>query len=173
MAAWLKVFCTRPVRHVTDKDILTGFDFTDPYTLAETYGIEDENLVDQALAWLRITQAAGASRCIGMWYLPPPSRPVLLHLGGDAQQIQQERDEALEGLEEVKGPGVAEVRRKLERTVDIAAFELAWGQTGSMGIVLAGQAAEYLARLGVGVIRDQNERWWRMEGDDPVLLYPE
>jgi hypothetical protein len=39
-----------------------------------------------------------------------------------------------------------------------------------MGIVLAGQFAEYLARVGDGLIQDQYHDWWEMKGGVPVLL---
>jgi hypothetical protein len=39
-----------------------------------------------------------------------------------------------------------------------------------MGIVLAGQVAEHLARVGDGLIEDQNDDWWAMEGRVPILL---
>lgn len=171
MAAWLKVFCTRPIRHVTDKDILTGLDFTDPYSTAESYGLDDDDAVDQALAWLRITQMQGKSKLIGIWYRPIGTRPVWLHLGGEPSEIEKERDEELEGLEGIQGAGATTIRKHLARTVDIAAFELGWSQISDMGIVFAGQAAEYLARVGDGIIRDQDERWWKLARGRPVLLH--
>ena len=37
--------------------------------------------------------------------------------------------------------------------VEVAALELGWNQLEDMGVGLAGQVAEYLARIGDGLIR--------------------
>ena len=39
-----------------------------------------------------------------------------------------------------------------------------------MGLVIAGQVAEYLADAGSGVIRDTDDQWWAVRRGVPKLL---
>jgi hypothetical protein len=39
-----------------------------------------------------------------------------------------------------------------------------------MGLVIAGQVAEYLAGAGAGVIRDTADEWWAVRRGVPQLL---
>jgi len=161
------------VSHLTANDILGGIEdaHVDFHTVAEGFGIEDEEVVDQALGQLQIepvSETGGVK--FRLRYRSAEFRPVLIHLWDDAEILQEEREEALEQLEEVKGKAVKRVRSHLDRVVEVAALELGWSQVEDMGIVLASQVAEYLAMIGDGLIRDQNDDWWAVEDHVPVLL---
>jgi hypothetical protein len=173
MAAWLTVYCARSVAHVTAEDLIAVIcDLEDPYTLAECYGIEDEEeAVDRAMKHLRIEPVAGPQGGkISVRYKPPDARPVLLHVWSRPKRVQTERDEALEQFEDVSGRNVARVRKHLADCVEVAALELGWTQLEDMGIVFASVIAEFLAVEGNGLIRDQNEDWWAVKNGAPVLL---
>ena len=173
MAAWLTVYCSRAVSHLTADDILAGIDNAqiDFHTIAEGFGIEDEKVVDQALARLRIEAVSEPEGVkFRLRYRPPTFRPILIHVWDEPGRVQTEREEGLEQLEEVKGKAVKRVRSHLDQVAEVVALELGWSQLEDMGIVLAGQVAEYLATIGDGLIRDQNEDWWAVEDHVPVLL---
>ncbi len=171
MAAWLSVYCSRPASHLTADDLLAGLGDVDFLTVAEGFGIEDEDVVHRALSLLRIepvSEPEGAR--FRLRYRPARFRPVFIHFSTEAGQVQTLREEALEELEGKKSKGLKRVQAHFSRVVEVAALELGWGQLEDMGIVLAGQVAEYLAAVGEGLICDQNDDWWAVEGRAPVLL---
>ena len=173
MAAWLTVYCTKSVDHVTANDLLALLhNLEDPYILAEGYGIEDEETaVDRAMKHLRIEPVSKEPGVkFSIRYKPRNARPVLFHLWAQPKRVQTERDEALEQFDDTKGRTVARIRKHLANCVEVVALELGWAQLEDMGIVLAGQIAEFLAVEGNGLIRDQNENWWSMKNGAPVLL---
>ncbi len=172
MAAWLTVYCTRSVSHVTARDLLTAIeDIEDIYTLAEGFGIEDEEVVKRALTQLRIepvSEPEGVKFCLR--YRPAAFRPVLIHWSAAPEFVRGVVEETRELLEEATGKGVKRVRAHLERVIEVVSLELGWSQLEDMGIVLAGQVAEHLATIGAGLIKDQNDDWWAMKKGAPVLL---
>jgi hypothetical protein len=172
MAAWLTVYCTKSVKHVTADDLLALLqNLEDPYTLAEGFGIDDEEAVDRALKHLRIERVSKqAGVKFSLHYKPRSTRPVLFHLWAQPKRVQTERDEALEQFDGAKGRKVARVREHLADCVAVVALELGWSQLEDMGIVLAGQIAVFLAVEGNGLIRDQNDDWWAMKTGAPVLV---
>jgi hypothetical protein len=172
MAAWLTAYCARSVDHVTADDLLSllrGLD--DPWTLAEGFGIDDEKIVDRALAQLRIESIADPDGVkFALRYRPGKTRPVYFHLWAEPRRVQTEREEALELLDGSRNRNAKRVREHLGRVVEVAALELGWNQLDDMGVVLAGQIVEFLATEGDGLIRDQNDDWWAMKKRVPVLL---
>jgi hypothetical protein len=110
MAAWLTVYCTRPVSHITADDILAGIGNADFLTIAEGFGIEDEDVVDRALAQLRIELVNEVAVRFRLRYRPLKFRPVLIWLWTEAAEVKEQQDEALEKLEEVKGKGTQRSR---------------------------------------------------------------
>ena len=52
--------------------------------------------------------------------------------------------------------------RHLATVFEVIAFEMAGSALENMGVVIAGNLAEYLAEAGDGLIRDQNDDWWAM-----------
>ena len=171
MAAWLTVYCARSLQHLTHGEISAGIDDVDWHTVAEGFGIEDEAVVDQAISGLRIGPASNdLGKRFFIRYRAPKFRSVRVYLWTDPPRVQEERQEAREFLEDRRGKGVKQVRSHLDRVVEVAALELNWHQTEDMGIVLAVLVAEYLAAVGDGLIRDQNDEWWAVDERGPVQL---
>jgi len=172
MAAWFTVCCTRSVRHVTAADLTAALGAVDFYTVAEGLGIEGEATVARAVGALRVQPAAGD---LGEWfevrYRPAKCRPLVVYLWADPGRVRQELTESQEEhLAGRKGRGVAQVRAALTAVVEVAALELGLGQLEDMGLVIAGQVAEYLAGVGAGLIRDTGDEWWAVRRGVPKLL---
>jgi hypothetical protein len=172
MAAWFTVYCTRSVRSVTATDITVALGAVDFYTTAESFGIEDEAVVERAVSVLRVQPAAGE---LGEWlevrYRPAKVRPLVVYLWADADRVRRELTETQEEyLASLTGRGVAQVRAALSGVVEVAAVELGIGQLEDMGLVIAGQVAEYLAGVGAGLIRDTSDEWWAVRHGVPKLL---
>ncbi len=167
MATWFTIYSKRPVRGVTLEKLqahLRGPKL-DWYSLAESFGIEDEAEVERAVDALQVTSAVGVS---GEWYQvrykPSRFRPLLVYLWSDPARLKQELAETQENfLVGRKGRGVSQVREALANVVEVAAVELGLSQMEDMGLVLAGQVAEYLAGVGEGVIRDTGDEWWAVK----------
>ncbi|MCI0701176.1 MAG: hypothetical protein L0241_08840 [Planctomycetia bacterium] len=175
MAAWLTVYCSRSVDHITADDLLAFLrNLDDPHTLAEGFGIEDEDEVNRAFARLKIETVTDTDGLkFAIHYKTAKDRPIYFHLWAKRSRVKAEREEALEGLEEAKGRNVKRVRTHLAKMVEVIALELGWNQLEDMGIVLAGQIAEFIAVEGDGLILDQNDDWWAMKNQLPVLLVGE
>jgi hypothetical protein len=62
------------------------------------------------------------------------------------------------------------MRSHLGQTVEVVGLQLGWPQLEEMGIVLASQVAEYLGHTGNGLIKDQNDDWWKVADRVPVLV---
>jgi hypothetical protein len=173
MAAWLTVYCCRSVNHIKADELLTLLrNLEDPYTLAEGFGIEDEEVVDRALAHLRLESVSEPEGVkFALRYKARNTRPVYFHHWRAKKRVRVERAEALERLEGATGRNVTRVRNHIAKCVDVVALELGWNQLEDMGMVLAGQIAEFLAIEGNGLILDQNDDWWAMKRNGaPVLL---
>ncbi len=61
MPAWLTVYCVRSIGDLAADDIRTGIEDADYLTIAEGFGIEDEEIDRQAVKQLRIHPASGFS----------------------------------------------------------------------------------------------------------------
>lgn len=173
MATWFTVYSPKPLRHITPADVasfLTG-PMLDWHTLAEGFGIDDEAVIDRAVEALSIGPAAGE---LGEWfevrYRPVRYRPLVAYLWDDAARVREELTEAAGYLDGRRGRGVGRARAVLGRVTQVAAIELGIGQLADMGLVIAGQVAEYLAGVGGGVIRDTGDEWWAVRRGVPKLL---
>lgn len=80
MSAWFSVYSPQKLRQVKAAEVAAYFrgPKMDWYILAETFGIEDEAVVKQAVAALRVEPAVGK---LGEWfevhYRPAKGRPRL------------------------------------------------------------------------------------------------
>jgi hypothetical protein len=171
MAIWLTVYCTRSVAKIGPKDIRSHLAKVDFHTVAEGWGIDDEDVVDQALSMLRMESTnLPVDERFRIHYRPAESRPLVVYHWKRPERLQQLLVEALEQVAEVESKSKQRIQCHLDRTIEVLALELGWGQLEDMGIVLAGQVAEYYASRGDGLIQDQNDDWWAVEHQVPVLL---
>lgn len=171
MAAWFTVYCTRSVAAVTADDILASINTADVWTVAEGFGIEDDDAVEAACNALQIEPISDQPGLrFRLSYRPPEFRPIIVHGWDDADQVQEELEEADELLEDAKGAGLGRIRSHLSRVSEIVAVELGWSQMEDMGVVLASLIAEFLAGVADGLVVDPMDTWWAVEGDAPVQL---
>jgi hypothetical protein len=174
MAAWFTVYSPKSLQHVTPPDLAEYLQGpkVDWFILAETFGIDDEEVVERAVTGLKVVPAPGA---LGEWfevrYRPAKARPLVVYLWSDPARVQEELAEATENyLNGRRGRGVNQVRTALGEVTEVAAIELGSGHLGDMGLVIAGQVAEYLAGAGGGVIRDTGDEWWAVRRGVPKCL---
>ena len=96
-----------------------------------------------------------------------------MYLWSAAERVREELAEAEENfLGGRKGRGVTAVRKALSGVTEVAAVELGLIHLEDMGLVIAGQVAEYLADVSGGVIRDTNDEWWSVRRGIPKRLFP-
>jgi|HubBroStandDraft_6_1064221.scaffolds.fasta_scaffold03558_7 hypothetical protein len=142
MPARLMVFCTRSVRGVSRDDVLAAMSEVDFYTVAEGFGIEDENLVDQALSLLHIEPFGQAG--FVLHYRAPGIRQINIDISTDRNSVAEECAEATARLAAVTGDGAKQALLHLDQTIEIVNLELGASQFTDMGIVLAGQGRRIL-----------------------------
>ncbi len=172
MGTWFTVYCKRSVRSVTVTDLTAALGAVDFYTVAEGFGIEDEQAIGRAVSALRVQPATGElAQWFEVHYRPVNHRPLTVFLWADPRRVKQELAEAGdEYLAGRKGKGVAQVRAALSAVVEVVGIELGLGHLEDMGRVIGGQVAEYLARVGAGLIRDTGDEWWAVRRGVPKLL---
>lgn len=168
MAAWLTVYCTRSVSHLTASDLTAALTATDLHIFAEAFGIDDESIVDDALAQLKIESVSGLDGVrFQLTYAGSDTRPVLIHVWDDAARVRTERDEALEELHNQR------LRNAVQQSVEVIGIELGWSQVDSIAIVLAVRIAEAFASSGSGFIRGLGDDWWTVvDGASSVVFGP-
>lgn len=174
MSAWFTVYSRQSLKHITPADIAAhlrgpGMDWD---TTAEGFGIDDEAIVKRAVSAMRVVASAGK---LGEWfevrYRPAKGRPLIVYRWADPKRVQEELTETEENnLAGRRGRGVAAVRKALTGVVEVIAVELGLVHLEDMGLVIAGQVAEYLADLSGGVIRDTNDEWWTVRNGVPKRL---
>jgi hypothetical protein len=172
MAAYFTVYCRRSVAHLRAADLLAALnDLDDIHTLAEGYGVEDDDEIDRAREHLRVEptdQPPGVKFLLR--YRPGDGRPVFIHHTTDPEQVRQETQEAREALPRPAKQGPKGAHVDLGRVVEIVALEMGWQMLDDMGLVLAAQVAQHVAAVGDGLIEDQDGAWWTVRGGVPVLL---
>jgi hypothetical protein len=161
VAAWLTVYCTRSVARITASDLVAALGAADLHMSAEAFGIDDESVVDDALAQLRIESIAGLADVRFRLTYAADNRPVLIHLCDDPVE---ELEEALEEVQDER------VRACVQQAVEVVMVELRPSQLEDMGIILAEQVAETFASAGRGLVRDENDDWWAVEHGVLVLV---
>jgi hypothetical protein len=171
MAAWFTVYCARSTAAVSADDILASINAADVWTVAEGFGIEDDDAVEAACNVLQIEPISDQPGLrFRLSYRPPEFRPVIVHVWDDAEQVQEELEEADELLEDASGAGLGRIRAHLGRVTEVVAVELGWSQMEDMGVVLANLVAEFLAGAADGLMVDPMDAWWAVEGGVPVQL---
>lgn len=171
MATWFTIYCTRSVYHVTASDFVSALSAVDFYTVAEGFDIDDEEVIGKALSQLDVKPTLDRDIRFEVCYRLSKLRPLRVHMWTLRDRVQQELAEAREEyLTGRTGPGVSQVCSKLSEVIEIAAVELGISQLEDMGLVIASQIAEYLARVGAGIIRDPGNEWWAIQRSVPKLL---
>lgn len=166
MSVWLTVYCTRPVDHVTAADLTAAVEAADVHTDAEVWGVEDEDVIDDALMQLSIQPVSGEEGVgFRLRYAAADRPPVLVRVSD-----RSHADEALDEIGDAPEPGASRVRDVLERAVAVVSLPLKAQHLKDMGIVLASRVAETFAAAGDGLIRDQNDEWWAVADGAPTLV---
>ncbi|MEZ4403953.1 MAG: hypothetical protein R3B06_28270 [Kofleriaceae bacterium] len=159
MAYWLTVYCRRSVRGIDAAALAAGLRGLDPaapagedyQTLAERFDV-DEAEVAPALAALTVVASAVGWEV--RYRADPAARPLTIHVWSAPAQVAEELDEARDCR---NPPPLAE--QLLGAVVEIVALELGWSMLEDMGVVLADEAARFLAQRGDGVVADDEARW--------------
>ncbi len=174
MSAWLSVYCRRSVTDIRRIDLLKALELADPYLAAEAYGIEDEAVVDTALAQLRLEPtSADEFRIFELHYRPAPSRPVVIDRKASPSEVQMlVQEELSESLAAAEGLGAERIRGHLAGVQEIVDFELGFQQLEDMGMVFCVQLARWIAELGEGYVKDQNGIWWEVHAGTWRRLFP-
>ena len=168
MAAWFTVYCTRSLAAVRADDILASINAADVWTVAEGFGIEDDDAIEAACNALQIEPISDQPGLrFRLSYRPPEFRPVIVHVW---DEVQEELEEADELLEDASGAGLGRIRSHLGRVTEVVAVELGWSQMDDMGVVLASLVAEFLAGVADGLVVDPMDAWWAVDDGVPSQL---
>jgi hypothetical protein len=170
MAAWFTVYCRRSVAHLTAADLLAALNgIEDIHTLAEGYGVEDDDEIDRAMENLRI-EPTDQPPGFCLRYRPGDGRPISIWHITDPECVFEQTQEAQEALPTPPKQGPKGPHVHLGRVVEVVALEMGWSQLDDMGVVLASQVAQHFAAVGDGVFEDPNDAWWAVRRGVPVLL---
>lgn len=172
MPSYFTIFCSTSVRHIGVPEIVAALDAVDLPMVAEGFGIEDEEAVEAAVSGIRVSaQGDARNRGFQVHFEGPNSRPIVVSVAADPARVQEEVAEMMgEHLDGRNGPGATKARTALAKTLEVVSVELGIGQIRGLGLVIAGQVAEYFAQVGDGVIRDARDEWWVISGGRPTLL---
>jgi hypothetical protein len=147
---------------------IRGWDFR---MHAEGFGIGDDEAVDRALASLKLDAVSGTGEeRFRLTYGPPDRRPILIHISGDPEVVEEERGEAEELLDRIHSEEKSKIRSHLSRMVEVIMVELGWSQLEDMGVVFAGMVSEHMAFVRDGLIRDPYDAWWAIDDHIPIRL---
>lgn len=163
MPYWITVYCRTPVSSLTPAELLAGIRDEDPsapagvdyWTLAEGFGIEDEEVVDAALDVLRVRPEQARGLDCEVCYRPEAdARPIVVHCWREPERVAEEIQEA----EENRSPP-PEALPRLRASREVVGLELGFSQLEDMGIVIAYELARWLAQKGDGLVADDDDQW--------------
>src|SRR5262245_41308773 len=171
MSEWLSLFCQTSTARITASQLLDGLRGRDPRalagvdysTLAEDYDVRDE-LVKPAVAALRVEALAdgdGFEISYG-----EGERPVFVRRWTDPPRVAEEIQEMHDRLGAKSEPAAPWMRACRE----VIGIELSADQLRNMGVVIAYEAARYLAQKGDALILTDQDRWLRVEDGEFVPL---
>jgi hypothetical protein len=144
----------------------------DWHTLAEWFGIENEDVVDAALRYLRLEpMTPEAITSFVIYYRPEGLRQIYLKRI-EAQEASGYAKEAAAELERratnQSDTGLQSILGHLARTQEVVNIEfsnLEWTDPGwPMGEVIAYELARLVARHANGYLDDDQGKWWRLDG---------
>lgn len=171
MALWLSLFCQTSTTHVTSSQLLDGLRGRDQralagvdyHTLAEDYDVKDE-LVRPAVAALKVDALSGGDGYEISY--GEGVRPVFVRRWTDPPRVAEEIQEMHDRLGSAAEPAAAWIRACRE----VIGIELSANQLEDMGVVIAYEAARYLAQKGNALILTDQDRWLRVEDGAFVTL---
>lgn len=164
MPYWITVYCRTPVSSLAPAELLAGIlgrdssalAGVDYWTLAEGFGIDDEEVVDAALDVLRVRpERAKGLDPLEVCYRPElDARPIVVHCWSEPERVAEELAEA----EENRSPS-PEALPRLRASREVVGLELGFSQLEDMGIVIAYELARWLAQKGDGIVVDDDDQW--------------
>jgi hypothetical protein len=170
MAAYLTLYCARPVSHVNSKDVLTGMDYTRLAAEAADWDFTDREQIDSALANLRVSTSKALWKAFHVGFRPDQRSGVPVLLIAEPARVAECLEGALSSLAGAPGPKAEQVRERLRRTVECVSIRLGWDEI-DMGYAIGWLAAGFFARLGDAVILDPYDNWVTFAADSLVVLY--
>jgi hypothetical protein len=157
MAAYLNLYCARPVSHLTSKDVLVGTDYATFRDLARRWRITDAD-AESALANLRIRTGVGRTKSFLIYYRPDERSAVPVVIHRDPDDVAERVQLALRSLPASSDPGVELVRQRLPGNAECVSIRLGW-ETVDAGFALGWAVGEFLARAGDALLFDEYDNW--------------
>jgi len=167
MSFWITLYCRRSVGHVDTRGLQAGILGKDPsalagvdyVTLAEDYGIEEEE-VDDALSNLEVKQIGGQGfERYEVDYSDGWANTVIVHRWHEPKRVAEEIDEVIERLAISRSALVGRLRESCE----VVGIELKVSQLEDMGIVIAYEIARYLGQLGDSLALTDEDEWLQVK----------
>jgi predicted transcriptional regulator len=157
MPASVTVYCRKSVCSVTGRDLQSALAPVDWHTLAECYGIEDEEIVDRALSFLQIE---GENGDFTLHCRPPGLRQLEITIL-DRAAAQADINEI---ISELTGQ-LAIIAQHLERSIAVVTIETGYFQFVEMMPVIAEEVARWLAEIGDGCVLTDDGEWLTVDAD--------
>jgi hypothetical protein len=174
MPAHILVYCQQSAANVTAQALLAGLHDADLMTLAEGYGITDEEAVVKAAeSYLRVEPGdAKTFTFFQLHYQAPERRQIQIERIASPAQIKEWVSDELEDLQDVQEKEESKIRRHLAQVKEIIYIELGWAQLENLGIVLSCEVAKHIAQVANGYIKDENGVWWQVESGICKRIWP-
>jgi hypothetical protein len=157
MPALVTVYCRKSVLPVTAQDIQSALAPVDWHTLAEGYDIDDEEIVDRALSYLRIEGEHGN---FTLHCRPPGLRQLELSIIDRASV----RESIAEEIAELAGQ-LDLVATHLQESIEVVTIETGYFQFVEMMPVFAYEIARWFAEIGDGCVLADDGEWWKIGTD--------
>jgi hypothetical protein len=161
------VYCKQSAAALNPEYFLNGIRQADLYAIAEGPGVEEE-AIDAALRALRVEASTTGNRSsFQVCFRPSGLRQVLVELWETNEEVETVISEVLSDLSceqwESKAEMITSRLGQANETVDIS-----FGNSPqeAMAVVIASEAARFLAEKFNGVVRDSDDQWWLLDADN-------
>ena len=156
MSNWITIYCVRPVGNLSAIELAAGLRGDNPHalagvdyrTLAEDYGI-DESLVENCARNVSVKELTDVEHG---WYRVDFSTlgtdPLIIYRWSEPERVVEEITEVLDRLEITDSV----LAKTLKKTCEVIGVEMTLSQLADMGVVVAYEAARFLAQRGDGII---------------------
>jgi len=151
MATRFTIYCKQTVANVTPEELLAGTCIADLHTIAEGYGISDDEVILDALDQLRIENVDPSGFLFyRLSYRPDGMRQIDIHRWQTRGEVESVVAEVLADLTTTQHPELSRIQAHLSQTVDIV--------SASFGSSASEQMAPALARKShAGSLRTTTE----------------